>query len=176
MKNDFFIFSRQIIEQALTETRFDLAHNRTAALRCLEHFLGKEELSFSELSTDFMARFKRWMTANGRKESTARFYINQISTIYNAAAKAGFVPKQQLLKGIQSVMPTKMVRQILTEEDLRHMRYANLSDCKHLAYARDLFMFSVYGRGISFTNMAYIKKNDVQLKSDKKEIARRNIR
>lgn len=87
-----------------------------------------------------------------------RLYINHISAIYNAAAKAELCPKQQLQKGIQSVMPTKMVRQILTEEDLRCMRYANLPDCKHLAYARDLFMFSVYGRGISFTDMAISRK------------------
>lgn len=59
-------------------------------------------------------------------------------------------------------MPSNQEIQILTEEYLWCMRYANISDCKHLAYARDLLMFSVYGRGISFTDMAYIKKSDVQ--------------
>lgn len=217
MKTDFLTFSRQAIEQATAESRYDLAHNRAAALRCLEQFSGKKELLFEELTTDFIAQFKSWMTANGRKESTARLYINQVSAIYNAAAKAGLASKQRLLKGIQSAMPAKQVRQILTEEDLRRLRYVNLSDYKHMAYARDLFLFSIYGRGINFTDMAYIKKKDVQgkwltytslvanpstitvpwdaamqeivdrypsstdfllpiLKSDKEDIARRNIR
>lgn len=217
MKNDFFTFSRQTIEQATAEARFDMAHNRTAAIRSLRLFCGKDELSFDELSTDFMAQFKSWIIANGRKESTARLYINQISAVYTAAAKAGIVPERRLLKGIKSAMPTKQERQILTEEDLRRMRYANLSHSKPMSFARDLFMFSVYGRGISFTDMAYIKKSDVKgrwltytsqvanpsivtvpwdaamqeiadrypsatdyllpiLKSDKEEVARRNIR
>lgn len=161
MKNDFFNFSRQAIEQATAEARFDLAHNRTAAFRCFEQFLGKDELPFDELSTDLIARFKSWMTFNGRKESTARLYINQISAVYNLAVKAGLAPKLRLLYGIESVMPGKRERQILTEEEMRRLRYANLSDSKHMAYARDLFLFSIYGRGISFTDMAYIKKSDV---------------
>ena len=217
MEKDFFKFARQAIEQTTAEAHFDLAHNRTAAVRSFGLFLGKEELSFDELSTELVAQFKSWIIANGRKESTARLYINQISAIYTAAAKAGIVSGRCLLKGIQSAMPTKQERQILTEEDLRRMRYANLSDFKHMAYARDLFMFSIYGRGISFTDMAYIKKSDVKghwltytsqvaspsnitvpwdaamqeivnrypsttdyllpiLKSDKEEIAHRNIR
>ena len=217
MNNDFFTFSRQTIEQATAEARFDMAHNRTAAMRCLRLFCGKDELAFDELTTDFIARFKSWIIANGRKESTARLYINQISAVYTAAAKAGIVPERRLLKGIKSAMPTKQERQILTEEDLRRMRYANLSRSKPMSFARDLFLFSVYGRGISFTDMAYIKKSDVKgrwltytsqmanpsnvtvpwdaamqeivnrypsttdyllpiLKSDKEEIARRNIR
>lgn len=217
MKNDFFSFSLLVIEQATAEARFDLAHNRTAAIRCLKQFCGKDELSFDALSTDFITQFKSWMLSNGRKESTARLYIRQISAVYNAAVKAGIVPERRLLKGIKSALPSKQERPILTEEDLRRMRYANFSKSKHMAYARDLFMFSVYGRGISFTDMAYIKKSDVKgrwltytsqvatpsnitvpwdaamqeivnrhpsttayllpiLKSDKEDIARRNIR
>ena len=70
MKNDSFFFFRQTIEQATVEARFDMAHNRTAAIRSFELFcskdstnrmqifaevqpiLYKDELPFNELSTD----------------------------------------------------------------------------------------------------------------------------
>lgn len=162
MNNDFFIFSRQTIEQATSEAHFDTAHNRTAAIRSLKQFCGKEELSFDQLTPGLMAQFKSWIIGQGRKESTARLYVNQVGAVYKAAVKAGIAPKRHLLEGINSAMPAKQERQILTEEDLRRMRYADLSDFKHMAYARDLFLFSIYGRGISFTDMAYIKKTDVQ--------------
>lgn len=162
MNNDFFIFSRQTIEQATSEAHFDMAHNRTAAIRSLKQFCGKEELSFDQLTPGLMAQFKSWIIGQGRKESTARLYVNQVSAVYKAGVKAGIAPERHLLEGINSAMPAKQERQILTEEDLRRMRYADLSDFKHMAYARDLFLFSIYGRGISFTDMAYIKKTDVQ--------------
>lgn len=162
MNNDFFIFSRQTIEQATSEAHFDMAHNRAAAIRSLKQFCGKEELPFDQLTPGLMAQFKRWIIGQGRKESTARLYVNQVSAVYKAAVKAGIAPERHLLEGIHSAMPAKQERRILTEEDLRRMRHADLSEFKHMAYARDLFLFSIYGRGISFTDMAYIKKTDVQ--------------
>lgn len=161
METDFFTYSRQSIERATAEGRFDMAHNRVAALRCLEQYLGCTQLPFSHLTTDFVAQFKVWIISNGRKESTARLYINQVNAIYNAATKDGIAPKQRLLQGIKSAMPTKQVRPILTEDELHRLRYADLSDSRPLSFARDLFLFSIYGRGISFTDMAYIKKSDV---------------
>ena len=38
----------------------------------------------------------------------------------------------------------------------------DLSDEPKLAKARDLFMFSFYTRGMSFVDMAYLKKSDLQ--------------
>lgn len=38
MKNDFFSFFRQTIEQATIEARFDMTHNRTATIRSFELF------------------------------------------------------------------------------------------------------------------------------------------
>lgn len=162
MANDFFTYSRQTIAQTQAEGHHNVAHNREAALRCLGQYLGKEQLSFHELSSDFMSQFKGWLTANGRKETTARLYINQISAMYNSAVKAGIAPEQQLLKNVKTYMPARHSRPILPEDELRRLRYADLSDSKSMSFARDMFLFSIYGRGISFTDMAYIKKSDIK--------------
>ena len=51
MKNDFFTYSRQKIEKDKAAGRCDVANNRGAALKCLSKFLGKEDLTFGELSS-----------------------------------------------------------------------------------------------------------------------------
>ena len=140
----------------------NVAHNREAALRCLEQYLDKSRLRFDELSSDMMAQFKSWLTTNGRKENTARLYINQISAMYNAAVREGIAPEQRLLEGVKSSMPAQHTRPLLPEDELRRLRYADLSDSKSMSFARDMFMFSIYGRGINFADMAYIKKSDVK--------------
>ena len=38
----------------------------------------------------------------------------------------------------------------------------DLSHCPSLDYARDMFLFSFYTRGMSFVDMAYLKKNDLK--------------
>ena len=162
MNNDFFTFSRQTIAQQTANGHPNVAHNREASLRCLEQFLGRGELSIGELSSHIVERFKDWLIANGRKESTARLYINQISAMYNAAVKEGIAPQQRLLQGVNSAMPARHVRPLLPEDELRRLRYADLSDSKSLSFARDMFLFSIYGRGINFADIAYIKKSDIK--------------
>lgn len=162
MKNDFFAYSRQIIARDNEEGRCNAAHNREMSLRCLVQFLGKDTMAFSELSPGLMTHFEEWLMTNGRKESTSRFYLNQINAIYNIAVKDGIVPKVRLLQSVKATIPAKQERELLTENELRRMRYADLSDSKQMSFARDIFFFSIYGHGISFTDIANIKKSDIR--------------
>lgn len=52
MQTDFFAYSRQKIAKDKAVSRCDVANNRGAALKCLSKFLGKEELTFGELSPE----------------------------------------------------------------------------------------------------------------------------
>ena len=132
------------------------------ALRCFINFLGKEKLSLNELSPDLMADFEEWLKTKGRKQSTIRLYLYQISSVYNIAVKEGIVPKLKLLKGVRVALPAKKGRELLSVDELRRMRYADLSDSIPQTFARDMFFFCIYGRGISFTDLANIKKTDIK--------------
>ena len=162
MKNDFFTYSRRKIEKDKAVGRCDVANNRGAALKCLSKFIGKEELSFGELSPEMMTQFKGWLKGNGRKESTVRLYLYQIHTLYKEAEKEAIAPHMPLLDGIKLPLPSKQKCELLTEEELRRMRYADLSDSISQTFARDMFFFCIYGRGISFTDLANIKKTDIK--------------
>lgn len=161
MTPDFFTYSRQVIAQDDKNGNRNMAHNRGAALISFSNFLGKEKLTFSELSPDVMVQFRAWFLSRGRKESTARLYLCQINALYKEAVKHGVAPKKQLLEGVKLTMPPKAARELLTVEELRRMRYADLSDSGPQTFARDMFFFSIYCRGISFTDLAHIKKRDI---------------
>lgn len=161
MGTDFFAYSRQKIAKDKATGRCDVAKNRGAALKCLSKFLGKEDLSFGELSPEMMTQFKGWLKANGRKESTVRLYLYQIHTLYKEAEKETIAPHLPLQSGIKLPLPSKQKCELLTEEELRRMRYADLSDSMSQTFARDMFFFSIYCRGISFADLAH-RKSDIK--------------
>lgn len=109
-----------------------------------------------------VTQFKGWLKANGRKESTVRLYLYQIRTLYKEAEKEALAPHLPLLSGIKLPLPFKQKCELLTEEELRRMRYADLSDSMSQTFARDMFFFSIYCRGISFTDLAHIRKSDIK--------------
>ena len=162
MQTDFFTYSRQKIAKDKAAGRCDVAHNRGAALRCLSKFLGKEDLTFGELSPEMMTQLKGWLITNGRKESTARLYLYQIYILYKEAVKDAIAPQMPLLRDLKLPLPSKQKGELPTEDELRRIRYADLSDSKPQTFARDIFFFSIYCRGISFTDLAHIKKSDVK--------------
>ena len=141
MEHDFFKYANQIIARDNEAGRCDAAHNREMSLRCLAAFLGKEQLPFSELTPELMVQFEAWLLTNGRKASTSRLYLNQINAIYNYAVKENLVPKIKLLKGVKTTIPAKQDRELLTDTELRRMRYADLSDSRPMSFARDMFFF-----------------------------------
>lgn len=162
METDFFAYSHQKIAKDKVAGRCDVANNRGAALKCLSKFLGKEELMFGELSLEMMTQFKGWLKANGRKESTVRLYLYQIHIFYKEAEKEAIAPHLPLLSGIKLPLSFKQKCELLTEEELRRMRYADLSDSMSQIFARDMFFFSIYCREISFTDLAHIRKSDIK--------------
>ena len=161
METDFFAYFHQKIAKDKADGRCDVANNRGAALKCLSKFLGKEKLTFGELSPEMMTQFKEWLMANGRKESTVRLYLYQIHTLYKEAEKEAIAPHMPLLSGIKLPLPSKQKCELLTEEELRRMRYADLSDSMSQTFARDMFFFSIYCRGISFADLAH-RKSDIK--------------
>ena len=98
-----------------------------------------------------------------KDEKTTRLYPYQISSVYNnIAVKDGLVPRLKFLKGVRVALPAKKERELLSVDELRRMHYADLSDSKSIIFARDIFFFCIYGRGISFTDLANIKKVDIK--------------
>ena len=47
-------------------------------------------------------------------------------------------------------------------KSIKHIKELDLTLKPHLDYARDMFLFSFYTRGMSFIDMAYLKKSDLK--------------
>lgn len=54
------------------------------------------------------------------------------------------------------------MKRALPLDTIRTIRRLNLPDGSDLSFARDLFMLCIYLQGISFVDMAYLKKNDIK--------------
>lgn len=55
----------------------------------------------------------------------------------------------------------KTVKRSISLKDIKRIKEADLSGMSHLDYARDMFVFSFCTRGMSFIDMAYLRKKDV---------------
>ncbi len=84
-----------------------------------------------------------------------------LRAVYNRAVEKDIVVQKYPFKSVYTGIE-KTVKRAVPLKIIRQIKQADLSLFPSLDYARDLFMFSFYTRGMSFVDMAYLKKRDLQ--------------
>lgn len=136
------------------------AEHYRAALTKLRKYLDGKDLPFSALTSDLMQAFNAWMGADGNTPNTLSFYNRQIRSVYNKAIEENVCkdekPFRKVFTGVE-----KTVKRAIPIGKVREIAHLDLTGKPLLDYARDIFMFSFYTRGMSFVDIAFLKKADL---------------
>lgn len=82
-----------------------------------------------------------------------------LKAVYNRAVENGLTG-QNLFKSVYTGVE-KTLKRAIHLNDIRRIKRLDLSLKPHLDFARDMFLFYFYTRGMSFVDMAYLKKGDI---------------
>ena len=139
------------------------AANYRSSYRLLLSFLDGQHLTSQHLSARWVERYERWLRARGVTTNTVTFHLRNLRAVYNRSVKKRFIPASFPNPFFHlTVRQTVTRKRALSRETIKRICTADLS-ALHPKYslARDIFMFSFFTRGMSFVDMAYLKKSDV---------------
>ena len=91
--------------------------------------------------------------------NTISFYMRILRAIYNRAVKSGVIADKKPFNHVFTTM-TKTAKRAIPIQTIQKIAQAHITN-KNEALARDLFLFSFYTRGMSFVDIAYLKKTDL---------------
>ena len=133
----------------------------TAALRRFSGFMNDKEVLFDQLNADLFAEYEAYLKGRGNTPNTISFYMRILKAVYNRAVEDGLTEQRHPFKSVYTGVEKTMKRAI-SLNDLKRIKGLDLSLKPNLDYARDMFLFCFYTRGMSFIDMAYLKKKDLQ--------------
>lgn len=84
-----------------------------------------------------------------------------LRAIYNRAVEKGMTVQREPFKYVYTGID-KTIKRAVPLKVIRQIRDLDLTLFPTMDFARDIFMFSFYTRGMSFIDMAYLKKKDLQ--------------
>ena len=120
-----------------------------------------EDIHLDCLTPRIMQGYEAWLMRRGVVTNTVSFYIRILRAVYNRAVEEGDIedlhPFTRVYTGIG-----KTKKRALPLKTLRHIRRLDLSGNPAMEYARDMFMMSFFLRGMSFIDMAYLRKTDLR--------------
>lgn len=133
---------------------------RSCSRRFLSFLKGKD-VTAKKIDGMLMREYERFLFQSGMCRNTVSFYLRPMKAVYNRLVYAGIIrdarPFRHVYTGVDETRKRALPNTVIGK-----IRSAGLDDNPGVAFARDMFMFSFYTRGMSFIDMARLKKTDIQ--------------
>ena len=157
-----FTFLQEQVEKREQMLRVGTATTYANAYRRFRDFRNGMDLTFDELTPGMMERYDAWLRNRSLKTNSIRFYLRTLNTLLHKAVAEGLLEPDRKLFGRVRLSYVPTAKRAISERELRAIAQLPLPQGSSMALARDIFMFSFYTRGMSFVDMAFLRKTDLK--------------
>lgn len=158
--NHFFVFMEHVIAHLKALGKERTPETYAATLRSFRRFRRGRDLTFDEVDSDQMLAYESYLRSNGVRPNSTSFYMRILRAVYNRAVEKELTVQRHPFRHVYTGVD-KTVKRAVPLRTIRRIREMDLSDSSALAFARDVFLFSFYTRGMSFVDIAYLRKKDL---------------
>lgn len=162
-RNNLINYITLISERLLLSGKRKTSDNYKNLANRIKEFASNDYTSIHDIDCDFVESFEAWLLSRGVKRNTSSFYIRILRAVWNKAIDNGLLPPtiidpfKHVYKGVDAT-----VKRAISVDDIKKIKSINLKAYPKLEFARDLFMFSFYTRGMSFIDIVGLKKENIQ--------------
>lgn len=160
-EQSLFCFMESVINQLRKVNRIRTSETYIATLSSFMKFRNGQDILLSEIDSDTMMLYEAWLKEKGICPNTVSFYMRILRAVYNRAVEKELVEQRCPFKHVYTGID-KTVKRAVSLKAIKRIKKLDMTLKPHLDYARDMFLFSFYTRGMSFIDMAYLKKSDLK--------------
>lgn len=159
----FNSFSKKLIQEMIEIKRTGNAIVYQTAVNRLVNYSDNKDIKFSDIDYNLLEAFKHQLMTEGAKVNTVGNYFRSIRAIYNKAIKAKIAERSLYPFGDIKIKQQKTVKRAIDIQNLKKILATDIQIKSGIWNARNYFFLSFYLRGISFTDLAYLKpENAIQ--------------
>jgi integrase/recombinase XerD len=134
---------------------------RTASNRFL-NYCNNANLLFNEVDYILLEGFRNHLISSKVKQNTISNYFRTIRAIYNKAIKAKIVDRSSYPFLDIPIKVERTAKRAINIKELKALAILSLKEQSPAWHARNYFMFSFALRGASFTDVAYLKVDNIR--------------
>ena len=159
-----FQFMNLLIALLMKNGQYRTMQHYKATLNSIKQYLDNKDIALNEIDAEVMRSYEAYLHHTAKVcRNTSSFYLRILRATYNKAVVKGLTPQQHPFKEVYTgiaptrkrAIPTESVSQIKSLQSVK-----DLSSKEEMA--RDTFMMSFYLRGISFIDLAHLRKSDLR--------------
>ena len=160
-ESSLFTFMHGVIAQLKQLGKVRTSETYTATLKSFMAFRDEQDVPLDGISSDMMLMYEAYLKTRDVCMNTISFYMRNLRAVYNRAVEKGLTAQNYPFRHVYTGVD-KTVKRAIPIKAIKALKELDLSMKPTLDFARDMFMFSFYTRGMSFVDMAYLRKTDLQ--------------
>jgi len=161
LNTTFKSFAEQLITQMMEVGRTGNALVYQTAVNRFISYCNNRDVCFSEIDYTLLDKFSHHLIRSGLKQNSISNYFRSIRAIYNRAIKAKIVDRSNYPFHDFSIKSEKTAKRAISKDDITKLKQLNLEVNSTAERSLKCFLLSFYLRGISFTDLAYLKQSNI---------------
>lgn len=160
-KNSLFRYIDNIITKLKSKGKVRTSETYKSALNSFSKYRGGKDIMLDCVDNETMESYEAWLRERGTSPNTVSFYTRILRAVYNRAVEEDLTEDRSPFKKVYTGIE-KTVKRALPMRTIKKIKSLDLADNPQMDYARDMFILSFMLRGMSFIDMAFLKKNDLK--------------
>lgn len=158
---DFISFARNLIDEMGSVGKKKTAKRFRSVLSSLTKYIGQRTVAWRDFNSTLISGYEEFLLKRGLCRNTTSYYMRNLRSIANRAVECGYNLPRNPFKHVYTGVD-KTIKRALPLRTICRIRDIDLTGKSRLDFARNIFMFSFYTSGMSFVDMAFLKKSDLQ--------------
>lgn len=154
-----FRFMESVIMNLKECGKIRTAETYTATLQSFSRFRRGRDIMLDEITPDLIQAYEAYLRARGAVPNTTSFYMRILRAVYNRAVESEAIEQRNPFRHVYTGTE-RTVKRAIPIAAISRIKNLELPRGSKMDFARDMFMLSFYLRGMSFVDMAFLRKKD----------------
>ena len=159
-EQSLFNFMQGVIAQLQQMSKQRTSETYRCTLKSFMQFREDKDVLLEEIDSDLMLMYEAYLYNRGLTKNSTSFYMRILRAVYNRAVEKDLTTNRNPFKHVYTGID-KTIKRAIPLKAIKQIKNLDLSLQPSLDFARDMFLFSFYTRGMSFIDMAYLKKKEL---------------
>ena len=158
-------FYNELIEEMELTNKIGNSRVYKDSLRSLEiYYKDRLDIPFSSIDMEFLLEYEKFLRLKDCKESSMNLYFRTLRSTYNKAIERKYAKRDTYPFNDFKIskFSIKTDKRAISKDNIKLIMNLDLSKEKeYIQLSRDLFVFSYFCSGISFSDMANLKASNI---------------
>jgi integrase/recombinase XerD len=162
MTLDLFVFGENIKKELLKQGNVGNYKKYRTIINSLKAFVGKPELYFDEIDSDFLSRYQSFLKKEESKQTTIHGYVGRIRSLFNKAIQNGYLEPGSTPFYNYKIKQGKPSKERLNIDEIKKIEDLKIEENTLLWHVKNAFLFAFYNAGIRISDILLMTWDNIQ--------------